>query len=68
MLNPANLMTVNQEAIQNHAPQYIERFTTKFGHPPTSWFTYFRWLAVNTSLGSFTDDDVQLAMEVLGLD
>ena len=67
MLNPTNLMTVNQEAIQRHAPRYIQHFTAKFGHPPTSWFTYFRWLAANNSVGSFNDDDVQLAKKVLGL-
>jgi len=60
-------MTTNQQAIMDHAPEYIERFTAKFGHPLTTWFTYFRWLAINPSLGSFNDEDVALAKKVLNI-
>ena len=55
----------NQQTIKTHAEDYIYLYYTKFGVAPTSWFSFFAWLASFTPAGSFNDSDIAYAKELL---
>lgn len=58
-------MTINQKAIHEHTPRYVQIYTKAFNVAPESWFSLFQWISSFTSAGSFNASDIELAKELL---
>lgn len=59
-------MNFNQQMIIKYVCKYKVEYLEQFGQIPTSWFTYFRWIASFTPAGSFNEEDVRLGKLLFG--
>jgi len=67
MFNPTNEITVNQQAINQHAPKYIESYIKTFGEPPLHWWGFPFWFQRITGL-KMCSEDVLYSIKVLGME
>jgi len=64
MFNSTNEMNIIQEAINQHAPKYIDSYTQRFGKPPLHWFGFPYWFRNKTGL-KMTPEDVEYSIKVI---